>query len=37
MDNVELKRKLLNTTMLEEIAKDEILKKMNLIENYKLI
>lgn len=36
MDNVELKRKLLNTTMLEEIAKDEILKKMNLIENYKL-
>ena len=26
MDNVELKRKLLNTTMLEEIAKDEILK-----------
>lgn len=36
MDNAELKRKLLNTTMLEEIAKDEILKKMDLIKDYKL-
>ena len=36
MDNTELKRKLLNTTMLEEIAKEEILKKMDLIEDYKL-
>ena len=36
MDNTELKRRLLNTTMLEEIAKDEVLKKMDLIEDYKL-
>lgn len=36
MDNLELKRKLLNTTIIEEIAKDEILKKLELIQDYKL-
>lgn len=36
MDKTELKRKLLNTTMFEEIAKEEILKKMDLIDSYKI-
>lgn len=36
METDEIKRKLLNSTILESISKCEILKKNNIIEEYKI-
>lgn len=36
MDKEEIKRKLLNSTILENISKDELLKKNNIIDEYKI-
>lgn len=36
METEEIKRKLLNSTILENVSKDELLKKNDIIEEYKI-